>query len=472
MSDNDKKNPEDVVDSDNKKDQEEDNVQPDVKVEQEDALKPETVLEVARHNEEVLAELSEKIKETQLTERQQQNILEEMQASLKQRTKEFEDFAKNIPLNRRQFTLGTFASGILGGAVAMFAESLLGEAKDKYQFDFLPNPEGVIKGRAETGFCSFAGAGTRTPYDLSITNVLAQAHKDLNYNSFGFCYDVGGSIGNFGAALATGYEGSIATGQRDVYVELKKQGKIADLKELFSESDERFETALIATSRPDFKTLSDIHEAVKKATPDAPLRIGVPPDGSGSFFTAMMLVKLGVLGREGAYWNDRIKFVHYADMEEMAQAVENKRVSEDNSVDVSISVQYPGKVDGDYRSMRKTLQKRRNIDLVDITPQEFHAGFDKATEYGYTLRRGWVDGKAVNMLGVSVVVASRDPETIENQVIKPAVKLRNQKLRAYFNQKSGQGALDFEPYAQSRFPIIELPAGSLKNQRKATPQPK
>ncbi len=344
--------------------------------------------------------------------------------------------------NRRALLLGFL--GITGVAVW---DKVVGDTvdallqKNEDGIALLPNPL--------TGACSFAGSGRRTPYDLAITNTLAEVISE-RYGPFGHCADQGGSRGNVLAALTPGYELSIAATQTDVLAGMRKVGLVDDLEVLIDEDDARFETALIATTDKDrFQNMSGVRSAIEAATPQNPIVISVPSANSGSYFTADNIIRM-TLGDRYETLKNNVRFDHYSTTEDRINALLQGHAH------ITMSVQYPGRVDGELRSARAIIEADDSLHMVSITPDEF-ARFDSAAVYGYNLRRGEIRGQSVNMLAMGVVLVSRDPDTIKNTVQRQSARERNDDLVSHFRIHPEE--LHFEPDAARHFPVIARPEG-------------
>jgi hypothetical protein len=389
----------------------------------------------------VLDGLREELKKSQIADQHHDEIIENMRQQL----------IANTQFNRRAL-IGTALLAFASVTGSTLYQMAVGAVVDKV----LTNSEGVaLLENHLTGRCSFAGEGKKTPYDLTVTNALARAQHDLDGQKFGHCFYTGGSSGNFLAASSDGFEFSIAAGQMDVYADMKARGHIDSLELLAEQDEARFESALIATADKSLKSLADIRARVAAASPEKPFVIAVPSEKSGSYFTAKKIMELGVVRGDPAL-EGRYTFIHY---DQTARRMDSIHGPGGERSDITISVQYPGEVDGEYRSARAYIAENPETHMVDITPEEFQAGFGSIpVPYGYHLRHSWINGKLVHMLSVGVILAARKPESIENAALRAGVAERNSAFQSYFTRNPG--LLRFSPSVKYTFPVDAKPACS------------
>ena len=376
---------------------------------------------------------------------------------------------QDVSLDARRVTLIKRRNLVLGavGATGAFAFAELSVHYGIQSFDGLTNrlfenEQGVAEGDLSLGNCSFAGDGSKTPYDLGITNRLFELHRARNGEQFGFCGEgMGGSRGNFIAALYPQFPHSIATGQTDAFHIMMSEGGVVDhggdpvdmseLQELIRPDDENcFESAIIAAANPQLQSLSDVLEAIDAATAETPFKITVPGDMSGSFITAQNILRqCGVL--DNPDYDGKYQFIH--------TSMSNRlNLLESGDADLQISVQFPGEVENEIRSTMAAINEHTGLHFVGITEAEFQEHFSETADYGYHLREiPTKNGRSsAPMLSMGIVLASRDPETITDDYELVRARNRNAYLRSQF--AANPHLLDFTEDGPGQFPIRQRPA--------------
>ncbi|MCD8496890.1 MAG: hypothetical protein LRZ85_01660 [Alphaproteobacteria bacterium] len=169
--------------------------------------------------QEILTELAKHQKEADNADKHHDEVDAQQDEKINKLSKEFKASKK---FNRRA-VMAAIGLAILYKTGDALWENVVGSV---YEGFVTFNAEGVVVLEDyKTGRCSFAGKGTKTPYDLTITNSLAQAQHAMDGQKHGHCFDAGGSIGNLIAATADGFEFATAAAQPDVHASFKNKAK-------------------------------------------------------------------------------------------------------------------------------------------------------------------------------------------------------------------------------------------------------
>jgi hypothetical protein len=249
--------------------------------------------------------------------------------------------------------------------MSAFSSWLVEQVAERTKSDHILDQFGAIQSEQDGRFI-LTGKG-RTPYD-GYMNALAAKLKERQFYGYGFHEPTDGSLENIQLLSYPGNEAALAFAQKDAVVYAQNTLGMTHFT-ILKELPQATECAVTVSQT--FASYADLEKAAEDAastpTREDTIRIGLPPQFTGSFVTT------GVLA--DPLKKDGYEFVPFDTLDAMVEAAAK------GEIDMACVVQFPGLVDYELVGALKAIVEKK-LPIMRMDTQSFETHFQNH-EAGY-----------------------------------------------------------------------------------------